>query len=313
MYASYACFAANEPSRPNHYWISLKVLTLIIASGWLFAVQSAQAFPLTSLSPQPSLTFDALNAAQYDFDGIVALSNCSGSIVRYEDSAQDDAAMVLTNGHCVALLNPGEVRVNEASSKDFTLLASDSQSKGKVRSKRLIYATMTGTDMALYELSITYAKLAKDFDVEPLTLASSEARPGTPIQVVSGYWRRGYSCAIDRLVNELREGKWSMKQSIKYTDPDCQVIGGTSGSPIIETGTRTVVGVNNTGNESGKSCTLNNPCEVDKQGNISYKKGWSYGQQTYLVYACRNAATGKLDLSLPECKLAKPQNTVAFE
>ena len=304
---------SHAPCRSHHYWICLKALFLIIASGWMFAFHSAQAFPLTSLSPQPSPTFDALNAAQYDFDGIVALGNCSGSIVRFEDSAQEDAAIVLTNGHCVALLDPGEVRVNEASSRDFTLLASDSQSKGKVRSKRLIYATMTGTDMALYELSITYAKLAQDFDVEPLTLANSVPRPGTPIQVVSGYWRRGYSCAIDRLVNELREGKWTMQQSIKYTDPDCNVIGGTSGSPIIETGTRTVIGVNNTGNEDGKSCQLNNPCEVDKEGKITYKKGWSYGQQTYLVYACRNSATGDLDLSLPECKLAKPRKAVAFE
>lgn len=163
----------------------------------MLSFHSAPAFPLTSLSLQPSSTFDSSNAAQYDFNGIVALSNCSGSVVRFEDSSQEDAAIVLTNGHCVALLDSGEVRVNEPSSRDFTLLASDSQSKAKVRSKRLKYATMTGTDMALYELAVTCAKLAQDFAVEPLTLASSEARPGTPIQVVSGYWRRGYSCAID--------------------------------------------------------------------------------------------------------------------
>jgi hypothetical protein len=102
-----------------------------------------------------------------------------------------------------------------------------------------------------------------------------------------------------------------MQQSIKYTEPGCLVIGGTSGSPIIETGTRTVIGVNNTGNEDGLSCRMNNPCEVDKQGNISYQKGWSYGQQTYWVYSCRNSTTGELDLNLPGCKLAQPAGAIA--
>ena len=37
---------------------------------------------------------------QVDFAGTVALSNCSGSLVRFAASQPTDPAMALTNGHC---------------------------------------------------------------------------------------------------------------------------------------------------------------------------------------------------------------------
>jgi hypothetical protein len=50
---------------------------------------------------------------------------------------------------------------------------------------------------------------------------------------------------------------------------------------------------------------VNNPCEVDKDGNVTYQKGIGYAQQTYWIYSCRNAA-GKIDLTTPGCLLPKP-------
>ncbi|MBC7464820.1 MAG: serine protease, partial [Bdellovibrio sp.] len=81
-----------------------------------------------------------------------------------------------------------------------------------------------------------------------------------------------------------------------------ETIGGTSGSPITKAGTKIVIGINNTGNEDGQKCTMNNPCEIDLQGNITFTKGVSYGQQTYQIYSCLNTAR-ELDLTVQGCLL----------
>ena len=56
---------------------------------------------------------------------------------------------------------------------------------------------------------------------------------GTLIDIVSGYWERGYSCGVDGFVAKLKEADWLFTDSVRYTD-GCDTIGGTSGSPIIE-------------------------------------------------------------------------------
>jgi V8-like Glu-specific endopeptidase len=124
------------------------------------------------------------------------------------------------------------------------------------------------------------------------------------MEVISGYWMRGYSCNIETFVPKLEEDGWVCEDSIRYSRPGCETIGGTSGSPVIRAGTRTVIGVNNTGNEDGEKCTMNNPCEIDKDGKIVFQKGYSYGQQTYWVYSCLNQYN-EIDLKVPGCQLAK--------
>jgi hypothetical protein len=81
-------------------------------------------------------------------------------------------------------------------------------------------------------------------------------------------------------------------------------MGGTSGSPLIARGTKTVIGINNTSNESGETCTLNNPCEVDEAGNVEVRKGVRYGQQTFNVYPCLTPDF-RFDLSRRGCSLPK--------
>ena len=242
----------------------------------------------------------------YDFEGIVALNNCSGSLVRFSDSNPGDQGLILTNGHCVDLLAPGQVIFNEDSSRRFQVLSPTAQVLGSVTAQKLLFATMTRTDIGLYQLKETFEDVSEKFNTEPLTLAEAKPAVGTSIEIISGYWKRGYSCSIERIVTELREGRWTMFESVKYSNPGCEVIGGTSGSPIIEKGTRTVIAINNTGNEDGNKCTQNNPCEVDEKGNITWEKGWNYGQQTHWLYSCRNSE-GQLDLESNGCLLPKPE------
>ena len=252
-------------------------------------------------------TWEELDAGAVDFTAIVALSNCSGSLVRFKSSRTTDYAMVLTNGHCTGgFITAGDALVNVPSTRTFSLLSSTGGSTlATLRASKLLYGTMTGTDMALYLLTSTYAQIASRYRVAPLLISDTHPTAGTAIRVVSGFWRRIYSCSISKFVPQLKEGTWTWNDSIRYSQPGCAVIGGTSGSPIINAASYEIIGINNTTNETGARCTVDNPCEVDSMGNVTFEKGASYGQEIYQVYSCvKDSVT--IDLSLPGCKLQKP-------
>ncbi|GHH52958.1 trypsin-like serine peptidase [Lentzea cavernae] len=242
--------------------------------------------------------------AAVDFSGTVKLSNCSGSLVRLPASAPADKALVLTNGHCVELMKPGQVVVGQPSDRTFALLGGSGSQIAKLQSSTLVYATMTGTDAALYRLDLTYRQIEQKYGSRALELSASRPAAKSEIRIVSGYWTKIYSCQIDDVVHQVREASWTWLDSLRYT-PSCNTIGGTSGSPIIDNASGKVVGVNNTGNESGGRCTMNNPCEVDAAGQITVRKGTNYGQQTHGLVSCFGPGT-ELNLSLPGCQVAKP-------
>ncbi|MER6148613.1 trypsin-like serine peptidase [Streptomyces hirsutus] len=245
-------------------------------------------------------------AAAVNFAGTVSLSNCSGSVVRLPHSADDDPALVLTNGHCLESGFPaaGEVLVDRASSRSFGLLNPAGSRVATLRANRLVYATMTDTDAAVYRLGTTYAQIRSAYGIDALTLSATRPAAGTAISVVSGYWKRIYTCSVDGFAHRLKEGNWTWKDSVRYT-PACDTIGGTSGSPVVDDATGKVVAVNNTGNEDGARCTVNNPCEVDANGVVTVRQGINYAQQTYPFTACFGTGS-RLDLGASGCTLPKP-------
>lgn len=261
----------------------------------------------------PTAPFDALKVApknlvesQYDFEGIVKLSNCSGSIIKFAGQPMSSKAMVLTNGHCLSgMVDPGKVILNRAESRSMKVYTKDKKLI-PVKTSRVLYATMTNTDMTIYELTISFDELASKYNIQPFELDSNRPLIGMDIDIVSGYWDRGYSCGIEDFVFKMKESDWTFSDSIRYSAVGCDIVGGTSGSPIILRGTRTVVGVNNTANESGKKCTMNNPCEINENGEITVRKAREYGQQTYNVYSCLRPDFN-IDLSIAGCSLPKPQ------
>ncbi|WP_225075331.1 serine protease [Streptomyces sp. CoT10] len=244
--------------------------------------------------------------AAVDFAGTVALSNCSGSVVRLPGSADGDPALVLSNGHCLetGFPSPGQVIVGQTSSRTFGLLNSAGTQVATLRANKVVYSTMTDTDVTIYQLTSTYAQIKSSYGINALNLSDTHPVAGTAIKVVSGYWKRIYSCNIDGFVYRLKEGNWTWKDSVRYTSA-CDTIGGTSGSPVIDTATGKVVAVNNTGNESGGRCTVNNPCEVDASGTITVRQGINYAEQTYQIPACFGAGN-QLDLTRSGCTLPKP-------
>ncbi|MEU6401498.1 serine protease [Streptomyces sp. NPDC046985] len=241
-----------------------------------------------------------------DFAGTVALSNCSGSVIRFPASADSDPALVLTNGHCLetGFPQPGQVIVNQSSSRSFGLLNSSGSQVGTLRASKVVYSTMTDTDITIYQLTRSYAQIKSSYGISPLTLNDSHPVAGTAIKVVSGYWKRIYSCNVDGFVYRLKEGGWTWKDSVRYT-PACNTIGGTSGSPVVDVATGKVVAVNNTGNEDGERCTEDNPCEVDQNGNVTVREGINYAEETYQIPACFTTGN-RLDLTAAGCVLPKP-------
>ncbi|MFE6038218.1 serine protease [Streptomyces sp. NPDC056452] len=241
-----------------------------------------------------------------DFAGTVALSNCSGSVVRAPSSQPGDPALVMSNGHCLesGFPDPGEVVLNQASTRSFTLLNAAGSGVGTLRASKVAYGTMTDTDVSLYQLTSTYAQIESRYGIEALELDAARPVQGSAITVASGYWKRTYSCDIDGFAYRLKEGAWTWKDSIRYTSA-CRTIGGTSGSPVIDDATGKVVAVNNTGNEDGQQCTDNNPCEVDENGTVTVREGINYAQQTYGIVPCIGSGN-QIDLNRAGCALPKP-------
>jgi hypothetical protein len=237
----------------------------------------------------------------------IALSNCSAALVRYPTSTGTDRALMLTNGHCYEGGMPpaGQVLQNRASNRSGRLLNTAGNAVGTVRASRLLYATMTDTDVALYELTDTFGALTSRYGVSALTIANSHPTDGAAIAIPSGYWKRIWNCQINGFVGTLREGQWTWHDSIRYNF-GCSTIHGTSGAPIVDAASGRVVGINNTGNDNGGMCTLNNPCEVDQNGNTTARKGQSYGQETYWFTTCLTPSR-VIDLSVPGCMLTKPR------
>ncbi|MFI1763587.1 trypsin-like peptidase domain-containing protein [Streptomyces sp. NPDC020800] len=272
----------------------------------LLAALSSLAIAGVGAAPAVAAPQAKAPAATVDFAGTVSLSNCSGSVVRFPNSADTDPALVLTNGHCLetGFPGPGEVITGQSSSRSFGLLNSSGSKVATLRANQVVYSTMTDTDITIYRTTTTYAKIKSSYGISPLTLQDTHPAAGSAIKVVSGYWKRIYSCNVDGFVYRLQEGDWTWKDSLRYTSA-CNTIGGTSGSPVIDTATGKVVAVNNTGNEDGERCTENNPCEVDENGNVTVRKGINYAEETYIIPACFTTGN-KLNLDASGCTLPKP-------
>jgi V8-like Glu-specific endopeptidase len=278
----------------------LLAFTFVSFTAFALPVGTFDALKVTTLKAR------SLEALSYDFEGIVKLSNCSGSLVKFSGMPDTAKAIVMTNGHCIqkpgGYLAPGEVWLNKALAREMKIF-DKAMNLFPIKTTKILYATMTNTDVAYYELDKTYAQIKSATKVSPFLMDTLRPSIAQPIEIISGYWDRGYSCEIDNFIFKMKEGQWTWTDSIRYT-AGCDTIGGTSGSPIIAKGEKRVIGINNTSNESGQRCTVNNPCEVSANGDVVAEQGVRYGQQTFNVYTCLTPDF-KFDLTLAGCDLPK--------
>ncbi|MFF0145230.1 secreted trypsin-like serine protease [Amycolatopsis sulphurea] len=244
-----------------------------------------------------------------DVEGVVDLRGCVGSVVRTPASRPQDPALVLTNGHCVEGERPAPGKALVDQPADRPVPIGDPQGYPKVQAKanRLVYATMTGTDVALYRLDSTYGQLAAK-GAKVFQLGTAPVKAGAQFTLNNGY--EPGSCSAEAVVPHLREGGYQLDNSIRYvTIPACSGGHGTSGSPLVGPDGTTVVGIHNTHNDDGAKCTDDNACEVDADGKETAVKGRSYGQQVAGLAACLTEGS-TLDLTRPGCALtgAKPKH-----
>lgn len=260
---------------------------------------------LSALVAPPGSAGGASPRAAGDFNGTADVDGCSGSVVRMPTSTDDDPALLLTSGHCFEgpLPVPDEVLVDQPSHRLVTLLDSSGAAAVKVHVARAAYVTMTGTDLALYRLEQTYRQLADEHGVRALAVSARRPKPGARIRVVSGSLGQVFDCRLESLVYRVLETGYVSKDAIRYAS-ECNTRSGTSGSPVLSAGGK-VVGVNSTSNTEGGQCLLDNPCEMDRNGTITVRKGASYGTQTYWLTTCM-APGNVLDLEQPGCRLPRP-------
>jgi Trypsin-like peptidase domain len=279
--------------------------TVLLCAGTVAA--PAQASPTAAASTTaPAVPWHAAGAiADPDFSGIVRLSNCSGSVVRWRSSQPSDMALMLTNGHCVRFYGAHEVDVDVPAVRSVTLLNSDGTDRAQVSTTTLRYGTMDRTDVALYELDVSYARLVRKYDVHALTVSAHRAAPNARVVIISGFFRKAYRCHLNGYVFRLREGDWTWHHSLRYNENGCHMVHGTSGSPVLGATSRAVVGIHNTTNDSGEKCTVNNPCEIDRQGHVTVHQGRHYGEETWWFTSCLGADRS-LHLDKPGCLLTKP-------
>ncbi|MEV6647800.1 serine protease [Amycolatopsis sp. NPDC051371] len=237
-----------------------------------------------------------------DVEGAVELNGCVGSVVRTPTSRPHDPALLLTNGHCVQGERPAPGAALVDRPADFEAPIADHQGYPKVtpRANRLLYATMTGTDIALYRLDKTYAQLST---AKVFRLTSSPMRAGDVLAMA--YTSTRLHCTAEAVVPHLREGGYQQDNAIRYaTSPDCAPWHGTSGSALLAPDGVTVVGIHNTHNDAGEQCTADNPCEVGADGSVTSVEGRGYGQQVSGIAACVGQGS-KLDLTRPGCALTR--------
>jgi hypothetical protein len=274
------------------------LLALSLAGALLFTARPASAGAAPSVAgPTP--------AVAADLTATIKLSNCSAALVRYPTSVSGDRAMMLTNGHCFegGFLAAGQVITNRTSTRRGTLLNSAGTAVATLTADRVLYATMTGTDVTLYRLTSTFAAIQSATGIAARTLSASHPTAGDTF-VPSGFFARVFDCDIQTFVPTLREDMWTWHDSIRYNTA-CGTIHGTSGSPVVSVATGEVVGINNTANDNGQVCTLNNPCEVAANGTVTATQGLKYGQETYWFNTCLTASR-TIDLNRSGCLLTKP-------
>ena len=252
-------------------------------------------------------------ASTHALSGTAQFNGCAGVVFRSPASRPRDRAMLLTNGHCANTRpRPGHA-IRRHRDRNLVLLQNaHGETVMRANTKRLVYATMTGTDVAVYRLDRTYASLRAS-GVKIRALAAHGPRVGQKVTMLAPQSGEDWTCRIGRVVPRLSEGGYTQVHALRYTfksgcsHRDAHGDGpghGDSGSPLVDRRTGRIVGIHNTGNDEGRRCVESNPCEINADGTKSSKQGRRYGQQTADLRGCL-ISRSRIALNRPGCTLTR--------
>ncbi|MFO1183350.1 MAG: trypsin-like peptidase domain-containing protein [Bauldia sp.] len=240
--------------------------------------------------------------------------SCSAALFRMEGMTLDQKALVLTAGHCI---NAGRFkndlgtfpadgeRFIDRPEDAFIQVKSEAGAFKRYHTRRLVFATMTVSDLAVYELDASYADiLAADKDVEVFILGTRPMVAGVAFGVPSANKQRSFDCVSEAIVPTLLDKPWRWNEVIRFRHQEsCLFVGGASGSPVLYRDR--IVAVANDVFDPGTACAFGSPCEVDTDGKTTTAKpGQSYATQTYRLYDCYDAMKKAFDFTRASCTLA---------
>jgi hypothetical protein len=249
-------------------------------------------------------------------------ATCTGVFLatsRDDDPRGGEAsAWVATNGHCVAFPLTNTVLIDPPGGGtvvfDFFV---DSQARQLVVPiRRIAYATMKGTDIALVELSARVDELRRQ-GFEPWRVTAALPAENEPVVVVGAPLQANPALAFLRLAACRLEGRAGLLLEFRwhwygFERTGCTGIqAGSSGSPVISRRTSRVIALINTSNAAQpwySACQIDSPCEPTRTG-AEQPVDTSYA--TPLVGIDRCFANGDFDVHVPGCPL-DPGGAVGF-
>lgn len=227
-------------------------------------------------------------------------------------------AYAVTNGHCAILPNfpkATEIITNRPTDIVFKLnyFVNTKNQVKTVPIKRIVYATMKGTDLTIFELNTTFKQLVQagftPLDIDPIPPSFGEpvkviGVPGSGVRRSLRYLHKA-TCETGVSVN-LNEDVYQWKNSVRHR---CSTIGGMSGSPMISRKTNRVIAIVNTGvNDDAleqAECSWNRPCEISSNGRRLTLPAENYAQRVDAIPTCFDNQ-GRFNLNLAACSLEKP-------
>lgn len=240
------------------------------------------------------------------YDGVAKIRKCSASVVKFAGQKDSDQVLLLSNGHCVSSELLGADAIVDRAYRDVATIYRGKTPLivGSLNVTRIVYATMSGTDVAILSTDLTYKELKQKLHILPLELGEHLPLSGDSLSVSSGNLEQSYRCCASGIVNVLKEDKWQWHNALRINKSSgCFITAGASGSPVLDEAGK-IVALINTGNEGGAACSLHSPCEIGPNGSIEAYKDAIYAVDVSMLNACFRS--GKFEFS-KECALAKPQ------
>ncbi|MFP5459450.1 MAG: hypothetical protein ACLGG7_12010 [Bacteriovoracia bacterium] len=173
-------------------------------------------------------------------EGIAKFSNCSGALVIFEGMPTTARALIVTNAKCLTgrLPRPNAVLSNRLTLRSVSLF--DASGKAHAfTARRLLYATLTQTDLALYELAESYNDVQFKTSVRPFFVSVAPPVVGQDLEFISAFGPKRWSCQVQGFVRELRDERWRFSDVIRLTE-DCAVEDSPRGMPAVDLPTRTL-------------------------------------------------------------------------
>lgn len=206
----------------------------------------------------------------YPQNAVAMTNGCSAFLVN------SSPPTIVTNGHCVGRIPFGFEWRDKKKEKVFDFYSPSLKNRVSLFSDKILYATMTNTDIAVLNVNHTWQELAS-YGLNGLRIYPASLKENKEILRLERYPTfSNYSCLVEKIIPKVTESSWTWLNAFRH---GCENWGGASGSPIIDKNSGLLVGIHNTANEAGQICTENNPCEVGTDGQIEVHQGKGYGQQ----------------------------------